>query len=104
VKWQFPMYFVSKVLMESKRYYSETEKICYAVVMSARKLHHYFETHTIRVLKNQPMNDIFDNQDSLDRISNWVTELSEHVMYFEKRTAIKSQIIADFIAEWTEPR
>jgi ribonuclease HI len=29
-------------------------------------------------------------------------ELSEHVIDFEKRTAIKSQVLADFIADWTE--
>jgi ribonuclease HI len=29
-------------------------------------------------------------------------ELSEHVVDFEKRSAIKSQILADFVAEWTE--
>jgi ribonuclease HI len=30
-------------------------------------------------------------------------ELSEHVVDFEKRSAIKSQILADFITEWTKP-
>jgi hypothetical protein len=30
-------------------------------------------------------------------------ELSEHVVYFKKHSAIKSQILADFMAEWTEP-
>jgi hypothetical protein len=30
-------------------------------------------------------------------------ELSERVVDFEKRSAIKSQILADFMAEWTEP-
>jgi hypothetical protein len=29
-------------------------------------------------------------------------ELSEHVIDFEKRSAIKSQVLADFVAEWTE--
>jgi hypothetical protein len=46
-KQQFPAYFVSEVLTGSKRFYSEVEKIFYAVVMSARKLRHYFEAHTI---------------------------------------------------------
>jgi hypothetical protein len=30
-------------------------------------------------------------------------ELSEHLVDFEKRSAIKSQVLADFIADWTEP-
>jgi ribonuclease HI len=30
-------------------------------------------------------------------------ELSEHVVDFEKHSVIKFQILADFVAEWTEP-
>jgi hypothetical protein len=75
------------------------EKICYAVIMSAHKLRHYFEAHTIKVLANQLLNDIFDNRDSSRRISKWTMELSEHFVDFEKCSAIKSQILADFVVE-----
>jgi hypothetical protein len=75
------------------------EKICYAVIMSVRKLQHYFEAHTIRIPTSQPLNDIFGNRDSFGRISKWAMELSEHIVDFEKRNAIKSQILADFVAE-----
>jgi hypothetical protein len=78
------VYFLSEVLTGSKKYYSEIEKICYAVIMSARKLQHYFEAHTIKVLTNQPLNDIFDNRDSSERISKWAMELSEYIVDFEK--------------------
>jgi hypothetical protein len=94
---------VSEVLIGSKRFYSKMEKICYAVIMSAHKLRHYFEAHTIKVLANQLLNDIFDNRDSSRRISKWTMELSEHFVDFEKCSAIKSQILADFVVEWTEP-
>jgi ribonuclease HI len=30
-------------------------------------------------------------------------ELSEYVVDFEKRSAIKSQVLADFVVDWTEP-
>jgi hypothetical protein len=30
-------------------------------------------------------------------------ELSEHVIYFQKRSAAKSQVLADFIVDWMEP-
>jgi hypothetical protein len=96
------VYFVSEALPVSKRYYLEMEKICYTVVMSARKLGHYFEAHRVRVLANQPLNDIFGNRDSSERIGKCDMELSEHAIYFEKRSAIKSQVLADFIADWTE--
>jgi ribonuclease HI len=103
VKQQFPVYFVSKVLTGSKKFYSEMNFFCYAVIMSARKLQHYFKAHIIRVLTNQSLNDIFGNRDSSGRISKWAMELSEHVIYFKKRSTIKSQILADFIAELMKP-
>jgi hypothetical protein len=79
------------------------EKICYVVVMSARKLRHYFDVHIIKVLTNQPLNDIFGNRDSSRRISKWATELLEHIVDFEKYSAIKSQILADFMAKSIKP-
>jgi hypothetical protein len=88
VKQQFLEYFVSEVLTGSKRFYLETENICYAVVMSASKLQHYFEVHTIKVLTNQLLNNIFGNRDSSERISKWTIELLEHVVDFEKCSAI----------------
>jgi hypothetical protein len=103
-KHQHPIYFVLKVLAGSKKYYSEIEKISYVVVMCSRKLRHYFEAHTIRVLMNQPLHDIFGNRDNFGRIRKWVTELSEYVINFERHNTIKSQILADFMAEWTESR
>jgi hypothetical protein len=70
VSHQVPIYFVSEALAGSKKYYSEMKNICYAVVMSVRKLQHYFEAHRVRVLTNQPLNDIFGNKDSSGRIKN----------------------------------
>jgi hypothetical protein len=97
-KEEFQVYFVSKVLTRSSKFYSKMEKICYAVIMSSRKLWHYFEAHTINVLTNQPLNDIFSNRDSSGRISKWAMELSEYVIDLKKCGAIKSQVLDDFVA------
>jgi hypothetical protein len=53
---QVLIYFISKALASSKKYYLDMEKICYSVVMSAQKLYHYFEAHRVRVLTNQQWN------------------------------------------------
>jgi hypothetical protein len=57
-KQQFLVYFILEVLTGSKRFYSEMEKICYAVIISARKLRHYFEEHTIKIPTSQQLNDL----------------------------------------------
>jgi hypothetical protein len=98
VKQQFSVYFMSEVLMGSKKFYSEMENICYVVIMSSRKLWHYFDAHTVKVLINQPLNNIFGNRDSSRRISKWAIELSEYIVNFEKCSAIKPQVLADFMA------
>jgi hypothetical protein len=104
ISYQVLIYFVSEAFAGSKKYYSEMEKICYAIAMSARKLRHYFEAHRVRVLTNQPLNDIFGNRDSSERIGKWSMELSEHIIDFEKkRNTIKSQVSVDFITDWTKP-
>jgi hypothetical protein len=46
-KQQYLVYFIAEVLAGSKKYYSQVEKICYTIVMSARKLRHYFKAHPI---------------------------------------------------------
>jgi hypothetical protein len=72
--------------------------------MCSRKLQHYFKAHTIRVLTNQSLHDIFGNRDSSKQIGKWVIELLEYVINFVKHSTIESQILADFMAEWTEPQ
>jgi hypothetical protein len=82
---QIPVYFASKALSGSKLLYSELEKIAYAVVMAARKLRHYSEGHRIRVITNQPLNDLFANKEASTRIIKWGAELSEYTVDFERR-------------------
>jgi hypothetical protein len=71
--------------------------------MAARKLRHYFEGHRIRVITNQPLNDLFANREASTRIVKWGAELSEYVVDFERRSAIKSQVLVDFVVDWTSP-
>jgi hypothetical protein len=50
---QCPVYYVSEVLTPSKCNMTELEKIAYAVVMSSRKLCHYFEAFKVRVTSDR---------------------------------------------------
>ena len=67
--------------------------------MASRKLRHYFKGHRIIVVTSQPIHDLFHNREASTRISKWAAELSEFYIDFERRTAIKSQVLADFIAD-----
>jgi ribonuclease HI len=69
--------------------------------MASRKLKHYFQSHTITVPSAFPLRDIFENKESSGRIRKWATELSQYPVEFTSRSAIKSQVLADFIVDWT---
>jgi len=100
---QYPVYFASEAPAGSKLHYSKLENIAYAVIKSSRKLRHYFEAHRVIAISDQPLHDLLHNREASPRIAKWASELSELVVDFEKRTAIKSQVLADFIVDWTSP-
>jgi hypothetical protein len=67
---QIPVYFASKDLSNSKIFYSELEKIAYAMIMAEKKLRHYFEGHRIWVITNQPLNACSQIEGHLPESSN----------------------------------
>jgi ribonuclease HI len=97
------VYYVSEVLTTSKCNMTELEKISYAVVMASRKLRHYFEAFKVRVTSDRGLGELFRNPEVSVRIAKWAAELSGYHITFEPRTTIKSQVLADFIVDWTGP-
>jgi hypothetical protein len=69
------MYFVSKVLSDSKTRYSQMQKLVYVVLMTKRKLRHYFETHPITVVSKYPLGEVIQNPKTKRRIAKWALEL-----------------------------
>jgi hypothetical protein len=74
-------------------------QIAYAILISSRKLKHYFQAHEIIVPSSQPLRDIFSNKEASKRIGKWATELSQFDLNYVPRTAIKSQALADFMED-----
>src|SRR3954469_21940166 len=96
------VYYVSTVLTPCKSRYPHYQKITYAVFMASRKLRHYFQECSIIVASEVPLNDIINNRDATRRIAKWAIELLPFDITYKPRGAIKSQVLADFVAEWTE--
>ncbi|XP_071679387.1 uncharacterized protein [Lolium perenne] len=54
------------------------------------------------VVTSTPLADIIRNRDATGRITKWAVELGVHNITYESRHAIKSQALADFLADWEE--
>ena len=49
-----------------------------------------------------PLGEIIHNREASSRIAKWAVELMGEALTFAPWKAIKSQVLADFIAEWTD--
>ena len=54
------------------------------------------------VVTSFPLGEVIQNQDAMGRIVKWAFELMDQGIAYALRMAIKSQVLADFIAEWTK--
>jgi ribonuclease HI len=63
-------------------------------------LRHYFESHPVTVVSSFPLGEIIQCREALGRIAKWAVEIMGETISFAPRKAIKSQVLADFVAEW----
>jgi hypothetical protein len=55
----------------------------------------------VTVVSYFPLGEIAQNQEASGRIAKWAVELMGETLSYVLRKAIKSQVLADFLAEWT---
>ena len=77
------------------------EKLAFALVTVACKLKLYFQAHTVVVLTDKPLRRVMSNPEAARQMVLWAIELSEFDVQYHPHTAIKGQVVSDFIAEFT---
>ena len=98
---QRPVYFTSRAFRGAEERYPRMEKLALALITAARKLKSYFQAHIIVVLTDQPLKKAMSSPEAAGRMALWAIELSKFDVQYRPRTAIKGQVVADFIAEYT---
>jgi hypothetical protein len=78
-------------------------KLLYAVLTTSRKLRHYFQAHRISVVTSYLLKAVLHNPNATGNIAKWVMELAEFELDFLLHHAVKSEMLADFVAAWTPP-
>jgi hypothetical protein len=100
---QRSVYYISDVLHDAKTRYLEVHKLLYAILISSRKLCHYFQAHKISVVTSYPLKAMLHFPNATGNIAKWVAVLAEFKLDFLPHHAVKSQVLADFVADWTLP-
>ena len=73
-----------------------------AIVFAAKRLCRYFQAHPIAVITDQPIKQVISKPEASGRLQKWSVLLGEHNISYRPRTAIKGQILAEFIIEKPE--
>ena len=74
-----------------------------AIMLGTHKLPHYFQAHTVVVLTQLPLKTILRSADYTGRIAKWSTILGAFDIKYMPCTFIKGQVLANLVAEFTEP-
>ena len=98
---QHPVYYCSRALRGVEERYLRMEKLILALVTAARKLRPYFQAHTIEVPIEYPMKQVLHKLETSSMLMKWAIELSEFDIIYKPKTAIKGQVLADFVMEFT---
>jgi hypothetical protein len=54
------------------------------------------------VVSKAPLKDIIKNSDATGRVAKWGIKLASFNIDYKPRTAIKSQALVEFMADWKE--
>nr|GEW57257.1 reverse transcriptase domain-containing protein [Tanacetum cinerariifolium] len=96
---QTPIRYVSRTLHEAERNYDPLEKLALCLLHISQRLRRYFEAHLIKVITDQPVKQILNKPEASGKIAKYFVELGAYNITYIPRTAVKGQILADFINE-----
>ncbi|XP_075670330.1 uncharacterized protein LOC142640120 [Castanea sativa] len=96
-----PVYYISRALKDTETCYLRAERACLAIVYASQRLRHYFlayevwlmtKSHAIKALLRQPILS--------GKKSQWLLQLSQYNLKAGTPKAVKSQAIADLLAQF----
>lgn len=76
-------------------------KATFTVIQVVRRLTHYFRAYILIMLLKHPLQALLKRSDFTGRIAKWRASLGAFDIQYKPQTAIKGQVLADFIAKFT---
>ncbi|XP_019182110.1 PREDICTED: uncharacterized protein LOC109177249 [Ipomoea nil] len=98
------LYYLSRMMTLNELKYSPIEKLCLALVFAIKKLKHYFEAHTIRLVsKENPVKYAMAKVVLSDRLARWYLLFQQFEIVYVPQKSVKGQALADFLADHPIP-
>lgn len=96
---QWPVFYISKSLLDTKTRYPIVNKLALALVTIARKFMSYFQSHSITMTMTYPVRAILHSSNKSKWLTKWAVKLSEFNVEYQAPTSLKSQVLVDFVAD-----
>jgi hypothetical protein len=97
---QKPVFFISKVMDETELRYLPLEKAALALLQAVKKLPYYFQYSTVTVLSDLPLKMLLQRSNFSGRTTKWGVYLGSLSVEYKPWTAIKGQILTEFLAKF----
>ena len=98
---QQPVYYINKTLADVETRYLPLEKLVLALVHATKKLPQYFQAHTVFVLTEYPLQLLLKRSDFTGMIAKWGTRLGSFDIQYKPWNAVKGQVLANFVVEFS---
>ena len=80
---QHLVYYTNRALQGAKSQYLRIEKLALAFITSSRRLHLYFQAHSIVIIIDQPLSRMLSWLKTFGRLMKWVLELEEFKIVYK---------------------
>ncbi|KAI4365438.1 hypothetical protein MLD38_021422 [Melastoma candidum] len=96
------VFYLSRLLNPAETRYTASERLCLSVYYTVTKLRHYIGNSEVHVVSRaQVLRTFFESPLLTGRVSKWSLVLSTNDLKFKPQKAVKGQVLADFLAEYS---
>ena len=93
------LYYLSTTLNGAELNYSPIEKVCLALMFAVKKLRHYLQAHSVRLISRaDPLKYLMSKSVLSGRTAKWAHLLQEVDITYVFQKTIKGQALANFLA------